>query len=536
MKKRILLFLLLFCLIFSGCSIGNKSADNSDKSPKVSAAEGGVLNLSSYSPDTLNPLSTGYSSVRDFLYLVYEGLFIVNEDLTAKGVLAEGYTVSENNSVYTINLKKGIKFHNGSDFGAKDVTETFSYIRNNPSVYSDNLSNVRSYRQKDEYTVEITLIFPQANFVNNLDFPILPSGLSSADFAVPNDSFKPVGTGRYQYDRTNPYESIILLKNQSWHGETSVYIPEVCIRFVEDNEGMLYAFDSGETDLITTQRARWGEFSYTSDYKTCEVTTTRYTFLGLNTKNSVLSDKQFRKSICDAIDKKLLIDSLQFSHAEEAFSPISSKAYFCENKPKEEVKKEKNGEKGEKVSLYLLFNEESAQKQKIAEFIRKALAENNIKVVFSKVNYDSYTDRIYRGDYQMYIGEVDMSRDCDIRFMFNTAPEPVSDTPAEEGGQEEAAEAPPDENGEAVHTGTALSVYTDLELDNLISNMNTAATEEDLKLAYKNFKLYFEDNLPQIPLYHINEAMLINPRIKGKINKNLTNFYADIGGIYINSK
>ena len=47
-------------------------------------------------------------------------------------------------------------------------------------------------------------------------------------------------------------------------------IKEFNIRFVDDNEGMLYAFDSGETDIITTDRARWGEFSYTGNYKTYE--------------------------------------------------------------------------------------------------------------------------------------------------------------------------------------------------------------------------------------------------------------------------
>ena len=123
-----------------------------------------------------------------------------------------------------------------------------------------------------------------ANFLCNLDFPILPSGISSYEFS--SSDFKINGTGRYKYEKTNPYESIILTKNKSWHGEGKVYIPKVCIRLLNDNQSMVYAFDSGETDIITTDRARWGEFSYTGSFKTYEITTNKYIFLGINTNTS----------------------------------------------------------------------------------------------------------------------------------------------------------------------------------------------------------------------------------------------------------
>ena len=44
---------------------------------------------------------------------------------------------------------------------------------------------------------------------------------------------------------------------------------------------------------------------------------------------------------------------------------------------------------------------------------------------------------------------------------------------------------------------------------------------------------YFKTKVIHIPLFHINEAVFVNNRIKGKINTNLTNFYADLGELYI---
>lgn len=531
---------LLLAAVFtlSGCSINKSNDKKTGSTSDLIPSEGGTLNLSSYSPDTLNPITTQFSCVRDFLYLIYEGLFIVDEDLSAQGVLADNYSVSDNNTVYTINLKKGIKFHDGSDFNANDVIDTFKYIQNTDSYYSGNLENVRSYTAADSSTVVITLNSPRANFVNNLDFPIMPSGLQPSSFAVPNSDFKPVGTGRYRYDKTNAYISIELKKNDSWHGESKVYIPSVCIRFVKDNESMLYAFDSGETDLITTDRGRWGEFSYTSDFRTCEATTQRYTFLGVNIANPYLADAGNRRNLEKAIDKKLLVDSLLFSHASAAETPISSKAYFAAQSESEKQKDDKKVQLN-KASLYLLFNEESEQKQEIAEYLQKTLEEYGIKLSFTKVDFDSYINRIQSGDYQLYIGELDVRKDASIRFMFNTAPpsvpaddekSEVTDEPTEEG----TAEEPKEEKVPVSAASSLVSNYTNQELDNLIYSMDAAADKNDASIAYTNFRNFFGDNLPHIPLYHINDALLIGARIKGEVNKNLTNFYADLGEIYIN--
>ena len=97
-----------------------------------------------------------------------------------------------------------------------------------------------------------------------------------------------MGTGRYEYNKSLPYEGIELTVNKNWHGKTKVYIPTVNIRFVSDNQSMLYAFDSAETDIITTERARWGEFPYKSNYRAGEITTTKYNYIAFNTNNSPL--------------------------------------------------------------------------------------------------------------------------------------------------------------------------------------------------------------------------------------------------------
>lgn len=533
MKKRIFAFLLLIILIFTGCSkLGNDT--NVAKTDGEVPVVGGVLNLSSYSPDTMNPLVTRYSCVRDFLYLVYEGLFIVNEDLTVSGVLASDYSVSEGNTVYTIELESKIKFHDGSAFNADDVIATFEYIQTYDGIYKDNLANVKSYTAKDNNTVVITLNSPQANFVNNLDFPILSSKLSESAFKIPSETFTPNGTGRYLYSKTLPYEAIELTANENWHGKTKVYIPTVNIRFVSDNDGMLHAFDSRETDIITTERARWGEFPYKGNYRTGEITTSKYTYIGFNTNNSAFSDVEVRKAVYDVIDREELVDRVLFSHAVVADCPIMPKAYFAASDEKAAKKDTTDAIellKKKKLSLYLLYNEESEQKKNVADYVAKRLKEAGVEVILTHVDYDSYIDRIKTGDYNMYIGEVYISNDADVSFMFDAAPEPVV-FPEESENTEEVVPIT-EVVGESQNTKKGFCSFSSVELDGLLYNLNTATTAENAAIAYKNFKEYFNTNAVQIPLFFTNEAVFVNSRIKGKIKTNLTNFYADFGELYI---
>ena len=525
-KNLILLLCGLALIITCGCT-DDESANMNPEGQNL-PVEGGVLNLAGYEPDTFNPLCTGYAGVADYMYLVYESLFIVNEDLSVKGVLAENYTTKEKNKVYTLSLKKNVKFHDGTMFTADDVISTFEYLKLYETNYSSALRDVETYEAKDSYTVEITLKQPRANFLTNLDFPILSSGLDMEDFVVPNTTYKMNGTGRYKYGKTEAYESMILVKNPDWHNASKVYIPQVKIRFVNSKDAVAYAFNSGETDMVTTDYGRWGEFSYSIKNNPYEITTTRYVFVGLNTKNSAFSDVELRKSLAGIIDKKHIVDSVMFSHGVVADTPISSKAYFYRNDDTEEEKViGKITDK--KLSTYILYNEESVIKENIAKYLKTVLEDAGIKVELTKVSFETYLDKISSGDYQIYIGEVDLGKDSNLRFMFKPAPVEVPDSDEEGDTPEDSADVP----SETDYSGIRICDFSSEPLDDVIGNINTAYDAETSKVAYNNLRILYRDNAFQIPLLHVNDALFVSKRIRGKVTPNLTSFFADIGDIYI---
>src|ERR1700756_1203748 len=60
----------------------------------------------------------------------YEGMFGFDKDMKLIPVLAESYEVSKDGLVYTIKLKKGIKFHDGTDFKADAVKVCLDRVTN----------------------------------------------------------------------------------------------------------------------------------------------------------------------------------------------------------------------------------------------------------------------------------------------------------------------------------------------------------------------------------------------------------------------
>jgi glutathione transport system substrate-binding protein len=60
----------------------------------------------------------------------YEGLYGFDKDMKMIPVLAEGYDVSKDGLVYTIKLRKGVKFHDGTDFKADAVKVNLDRVTN----------------------------------------------------------------------------------------------------------------------------------------------------------------------------------------------------------------------------------------------------------------------------------------------------------------------------------------------------------------------------------------------------------------------
>jgi peptide/nickel transport system substrate-binding protein len=145
-------------------------------------------------------LTTHYVS-RVALLNVYEMLYTLGEDLSIQPMLAEKHTISPDALVYTITVRKGVKFHNGKVMDAKDVAYTLNRMRNQGCRAAEFKQLVKEVAAPDASTVRITLNAPSGVFLANLANVICPVVIyPEGEVEKQGGSItKPVGTGPYEF-------------------------------------------------------------------------------------------------------------------------------------------------------------------------------------------------------------------------------------------------------------------------------------------------------------------------------------------------
>jgi len=186
-----------------------------------------------------------------------------------KPSLATEWTVSPDGLEYTFKLRKGVKFHDGTDFNADAVVfnfmrwldpkneyrfpeQSFDYFNDMFGGTLDQEGHViAKVEAVDPYTVKFTLTRPQAPFIQNI-------AMSAFAIASPDAIKKykekflenPVGTGPFMFVEWKRNDSITLKKNPNYWEAGKPYLDKLIFRAIPDNSARFTALQSGEIDLM----------------------------------------------------------------------------------------------------------------------------------------------------------------------------------------------------------------------------------------------------------------------------------------------
>jgi peptide/nickel transport system substrate-binding protein len=119
---------------------------------------------------------TGYPG-HNMLMLVYDALFILNADNLPRPWLARDYTTSADGKVYTLALRSGVKWHDGTAFTSADVKFSYEYYKKNThSRWTSATRPIAEVQTPNETTVVLTLSAPTPALPISLlaDVPIIP--------------------------------------------------------------------------------------------------------------------------------------------------------------------------------------------------------------------------------------------------------------------------------------------------------------------------------------------------------------------------
>ena len=254
-KSLILSLIVSMSLLITGCNnaketnVGDNSKDKnsisttadtagSSSKDSITAYVGNNIFESSLDP-VKGAMSYGYSFTNN-------ALTRVNSNSEYEGDLAESWNISEDSLTYTFNLKKGIKFQDGSDFTAEDVVFTYETVKSNQADNeSVDLTRLENVEAVDDYTVKFTLSEPYSPFFDSIALlGIVPS--DAYDSEVFDKA--PIGTGPWKVIQYNTDQQIIVQAYEDYY-EGSPEIKQVT--FVKmDSKSAFSNAKSGQLDIV----------------------------------------------------------------------------------------------------------------------------------------------------------------------------------------------------------------------------------------------------------------------------------------------
>ncbi|MCF7940228.1 MAG: ABC transporter substrate-binding protein [Spirochaetia bacterium] len=240
MKKIMVTSLLLIAVVFALPAGGQQEADES-MIIRVAEQVPNLLTIGSWDGQafSLN------GSIYDYLVEVdaHTGELVPS--------MATGWN-SPDGIVWTFTLRKGITFHDGSDFTAEDVVFTIKRTQDKQlgHLKAEDFKIVDRIIAVDDYTVEITLNTPNPTFVYLLTDYNMAMLSSEYDYASKGET-NPMGSGPFKLERLIPKESAVLTAFDNYWNEGYPIADELHIYFVPDIDASVSLLESGEVDIVT---------------------------------------------------------------------------------------------------------------------------------------------------------------------------------------------------------------------------------------------------------------------------------------------
>jgi ABC-type transport system substrate-binding protein len=364
--------LLVLAMGAAACGGGDDGGDGGGEGSGGGAeATGGSFSM--YISEPENPLipsntsETGGSQVVGAIFTGLVGYDAETSELVYDGV-AESIE-SEDSKTWTITLKDGWTFHDGTPVTSDSFIKAWNYAANSTNAQGNSyfFTNIEGYDQLQaaegaaapaatemsglekvsdtEFTVTLTEPFRQYPVtVGYTAFYPLPEAFF-AEGGAEKLGKQPIGNGPFKADAPfAPGEGITLSKFEEYGGENAAKADSVEMRvytdiataFTDVQAGNLDILESVPDDAVTTYEDEFGDRAITRE-------SSSFTYLGFPTYDPRFSDKRVRQAFSMAIDREGITQAIFNGTRAPAYSAISpvvdgsreDACGYCEYKPDE---------------------------------------------------------------------------------------------------------------------------------------------------------------------------------------------------------
>ncbi|MFM2482420.1 ABC transporter substrate-binding protein [Celerinatantimonas sp. YJH-8] len=274
--------------------------------------KGGKLRISvDQAVSVLNPLKVRVNPEYLVAELLYSGLTRLRPDMKVEADLAESWQANDDLTIWTFNLRKNLKFHDGSDCNANDVAASLNAILDPKTAATGrkNIGPIQSVQAHDAHTVTITLSQPYADLPIALAYPSAKI-VSAQQLKAGIDSLAQHanGTGPFKLVSYEPERLIRVEKNPDFYDPNRPHLDGVDVVVYPDSTAAGSALISGDIDLMMAISADdYQRFQNSQGVKPLRVASGQFLNINMGCDQKPFNDVRVRKALALAVDREALL-------------------------------------------------------------------------------------------------------------------------------------------------------------------------------------------------------------------------------------
>ena len=367
--------------------------------------------------ETLDPAEpqSGSSFSQEVLLALYDTLVRLDPAGNPTPGLAESWQSGPDLTSFTFQLRKGVKFHDGTEVTAEVVKRN---LERNLALGSrasgtmvDSVKMIGSVETTGTYELKLVLKGPSGQIpfiMGGIAGMVASAGsVTGDDFGV---TFKPVGSGPYRLRSFESNVKTVTTRNDNHWGGTAGRPAGFEHHYVPDGRARLNAVRSGQANIVLIDPRQIPEAKGAG--LTVQINEKNGVWdIYVNLDRAPLNNLKVRQAFMHAVDRLALAEALSFGSAKPTvqffarsspvYDPALEKIYSFDQAKARALLAEAGFRDGIDLTQLLLNTTEYKQ---LGEALQAMLAESGIRVKFDVVDasqFNLFRRPPYRGDYLM---------------------------------------------------------------------------------------------------------------------------------------